>query len=597
MGMPYAQFGNIKWTSGWSMTVSAGASPSVFTLKTVPHLKRMDSFGDLILGEAGVGQLRIRDCLVETPILEDDQTWRIPILDRRWKWRYGEIDGVYNIKRQDKTFIRERTPKQLAELCLEAMGEVRWDIKRLPDEPRPEVNWDNENPADALNSLVNSMGCVLTLDYFKNMVVAWPVGVGNNLPNGLTIARSQGFAAEGRPDNIKALSSKIIYQVRFATEAVGMDTDGIIKPLQKLSYQPHLDPDPEDLGNTGYDANFDELKYIAPNGEEKKVHDLAVDWTYRAYRITGIVKTGVRIPHSSVVGLGGVAGFVAIAITPTDGWSPEDLKGSKTNGPKSFTDLKMHSNLAEIYKMPDNSPLNKGHLIEAEKQVEVWGRWFDTEWLKTPDIPEKYKGSAGLDTKLGIVRLGDPLYLLHKTPLGIGDGVPSPAEIFVDVAFYAGRDGHYVRKSRSFAMGRSHGAGNMILKRDDVEVKVIQNYEFRKAGDSYTVRFIDTDTTPSDWRSQLNHYITAERTRFRTFPSYDRTYYHLVPLVPDGKINQVSWSGGSGNEAQTRVSMAVRHNPYVPGYEDKHRAKVMAELLREQPNLKAVLRRERENNA
>ena len=210
MGTPFAQFGNVRLTNGWSLTYTGGPEPSVFTIRTVPHLDHLESHSSLTFGEDGVGYLSLRDCLLERPYLNDDRTWDLPILDRRWKWRFGEISGSYNVRRPDKTYKREKTPQELAALCLEAMGEQRdrWDVSRLPNFARPEILWKVDNPASMLDELVSQLGCTWTLDYFSDQVVIWPLGEGVDLPEGPTIRRSEGRDVRAIPDSIKATARR-----------------------------------------------------------------------------------------------------------------------------------------------------------------------------------------------------------------------------------------------------------------------------------------------------------------------------------------------------------------------------------------------------
>lgn len=55
----------------------------------------------------------------------NSRTWSIPIYDRRWKWKFGSFSGHWNVKKNGIIEARkERTARQLADMCLEAMGEL-----------------------------------------------------------------------------------------------------------------------------------------------------------------------------------------------------------------------------------------------------------------------------------------------------------------------------------------------------------------------------------------------------------------------------------------------------------------------------------------
>jgi hypothetical protein len=580
MGQALARFRNIVWSSGWEMPVSRGVAPAVCTIRTVPHLDHLETHGDLTLIEEGNGELVIRDCLLETPHLNEDLTWSLPILDRRWRNRFGEIDGHYNIKRPDKTFIRERTPQELVALCLTAMGERqgRWDIGRLPNFARPEVEWDNDNPADALDQLCAELGCDVTLDYFQDMYVIWPVGQGVDLPDGPTASRAAGLSATAKPDEIKALSAHIMYQVRFACEAVARDVDGRIKPLAECSYAPLDDDDPEGF------SNIDDEQTYSERGERKKVRDLAREWAHHAFRIIGVVKSGQIIRHSS---------GATVETLPTDGWSPEALKGSD-NEPRSFADLKLLDHRAEQYIDEDDTPGSVGAERKINKEPTVFARWYDSENDATPQIPTQYRGGAQVDTRLGLVRTSNPLYLFEA--VSATEVKVQPAEVFVDVAFYAGHDGHLVRKVKRFETGERNNTGARILKHEDVEVREIQSYEFRGVGSSsngsYQVALDQTSVEPVDWQQQLQYYIDAVLPEYDPLPSYTRHYKRLMRIVPDGRIRQVSWSGGGGDSPSTRVSLNTDHDDWTPTVEEDRRKRAADKAAKNGQNNRVLQRRE-----
>ncbi len=110
---------------------------------------------------------------------------RLALLDHRWRWRFGQISGTYNVRRDDSQLQKnaddadnsERTPQQLATLCLEAMGETQFDVGDLPNESRPSVEWDCVVPADALAALCDQLGCRVVLQ-LNNRVALRRAGVG-----------------------------------------------------------------------------------------------------------------------------------------------------------------------------------------------------------------------------------------------------------------------------------------------------------------------------------------------------------------------------------------------------------------------------------
>lgn len=542
----YAKFGNIKWTAGWEMNYQLGKEPGTCVIRTVPHLEYLEPGGNLIIGQENYGELVIRDCRLETPILNEDRTWSLPILDRRWKWRYGEVHGSYNIARPDKTFIRERTPRQLAEILLTAMGERRdnWDVGRLPNFARPESRWDAANPATMFDELVTSLGCVWTLDYFRDCVVVWPIGQGVDLPEGPTIARQSGISAVTKPDLIKVIGARRLYQARFVCEAVAKDTDGKIKKLADIAgYNATGDGDPEDFINIEDEDTYDD------HGEEKKVRDLAKEWVYRAYRVTGLANGG---------------------------WSPEELKGTDRE-PQAFFDLEFIDTRAE--QEVDENDIGPDGVVtgrKVNKPIRVMARWYDSENAVTPPVNQidVYRGHATFEPKLGIVRFSDPLYLYD----GDNDSRNHKAAVvYVEVAFYAGRDGLFSRPTAELQTGEKNNTGPRLIVKDDIEERVIQRY--RVASLIATERVGD-HASSQDIQTQLHLYARQALDDYLPLPSVSRTYYGLVPLVPDGRIRQVTWSGGGQAETKTQVSVNTEHNSYQPTIEDSRRKQAIDDLLK-----------------
>lgn len=548
MGQPFAQFGNIRYTCGWSLDYQGGAAPSVCTIHTVPHLNYLEQYGNLTIGEEGRGSLTLRDCLILSPSLSTDRKWELPILDRRWKWAFGICDGHYNIKRPDKSYIRERTPHQLAALLLAAMGERQdnWDIGRLPNFARPEVDWTNQNPASMFDDLVTSLGCTWTLDYFRDCVVVWRIGQGLDLPEADTISRQFGLAAQAVPDTIQVRGSRTLFQMRFTTEAVAKDTDGKIKRLDALTgYNPTQSDDPEEWSDI--DGEYTD------RDETKEISALARDWAYRAYRITGIA--------------GGVAGY----------WNIPALAGSD-HAPQSFSDLEFTDSLAE-QEIDENDigPDGQATGRKVNKPPLVMARWYDSENGETPAAGDlrPYTGSVSFEPKLGLVRFADPVYLIDDS------ATPDhqPATVYIDVGFYAGRNGVFARPYIDVPTGSRTGTGKRLIVRDDVEDRVI--YRYNKTSLTSTVN------VPDDVVAQLQYYADAALSEYAAqWPSQTRTYHGLLPIVPDGRIRQVTWQGGGGSGPSTQVSVNTQHNPYLPTVQDARRQKTLDELLKMPPWLR-----------
>lgn len=201
--------------------------------------------GDLILVYKNTPAVIWKRAAVESVTFDiaDDQTYQITILDRRWMWRYGEISGRYNAR--DKTTANiapnavEKTPRELCTLLLNAMGEQGYDVSQVPEDTRPDIEWDKANPAQELSDLCDKLGVRIVLDY-DDKVRLKAVGTGNlfpDIPESL-ISPSLSVPKLTRPYKFRVYSNVARFETRFELEFVGEDVDGDFKPLRLLSYAP-----------------------------------------------------------------------------------------------------------------------------------------------------------------------------------------------------------------------------------------------------------------------------------------------------------------------------------------------------------------------
>ncbi len=242
---PQFTFPGINQIVSLSLTFSHGITPSVFTLVIAPQEDFEGIAGNLVVFD-GVATRTFYDCKVDRHTFEyneQGQIWRLQLLDRRWKWRWGAISGYYNARNDDNTVKQvppgnQQSPQQLATLCLKAMGESGFDVGQLPNTALPTVEWDGDLPAEALAQICDDLGCrvVLTL---ANKVKLCPVGVGAQLPeDDLVIDDSLTIDPLEQPDKMAVLCGRDRFQVDLQLEAVGLNNDNTIQPVDSLLYKP-----------------------------------------------------------------------------------------------------------------------------------------------------------------------------------------------------------------------------------------------------------------------------------------------------------------------------------------------------------------------
>ena len=238
-----ATFPGVNQIVGATFSYSAhGITPSICSLEIAPQESFITRLGDLTLLFGNQRQV-FPDCLVDTASFQWDtrgQLWSFKILDRRWKWKWGKISGSYNIRQPDGTSIYQETeadPIFLATLCLEEMGEVGYDTTALPLDPRITIDWNEVVPADALADLCDQLGYRVVLQ-LNNRVKICKLGEGEQLPTDNLESNSLAVAVTTGPDKIGIITAPIQYQVDLELEAVGVETDGTIVPIDELSYTP-----------------------------------------------------------------------------------------------------------------------------------------------------------------------------------------------------------------------------------------------------------------------------------------------------------------------------------------------------------------------
>lgn len=248
-----------------SATFSHGHEPGVISAITSIPPAGVPSFGDFLFSD-GQQTIAIRDCKlasVQTSSNESGYTYIYHFLDRRWRWRFGEVTAHFNARDRRDNLIpwMARTPREMAEYLLKAMGEKNY-ILDLPDgvsqddldtrrnqpapgektpetRTNPEVFWDGENPAVALDRLCQQFNRRLMLDPVRNIVVIARPGYGPALPvNDYIHTVEQSIEAFATPNGVGILGDYVRIQMHLKLIAVGEEWDGRFVPIDELSYAP-----------------------------------------------------------------------------------------------------------------------------------------------------------------------------------------------------------------------------------------------------------------------------------------------------------------------------------------------------------------------
>ncbi len=548
-----ASFPGIGQLVDASISMTHGISPSMAVLTIAPQTDFDTEVGTLAFTMDGT-TIEFPDCKVDYSSLqrnENGEIWRLSLFDRRWRWRFGQISGTYNVWRdnfslqrgENGTIDTERTPQQLAALCLEAMNESDYDVADLPDDPRPSVEWDYELPAEALATLCDQLGCrvVLQLD---NRVAIRRVGVGATLNDGGALEHSLTVDPPERPDAIAVVCGNNRYQVDFQLEAVGLEegdpqSADTLRPLEQLSYKPPGDWSRADV------PYFHQV--------DAQFRDLAQKSVFKYYRI--------KVPLE----VGGYDGPDGNRVSRLEQLLPIEVEQVV---------------LADENAQPANLP------------AALFGVWYPetggvvNSALSLSPPAEPVQGDGGtplssvyqrphtIDTARGLVIFDEPVYRnTHPCATGgPGHEVVVGAAQLVLRATCCVRDPETLapeRYVRQRTIGSPLGTASRYLKHEEMVLTHTPTYS-----DSYALESVSTNAAEVD--RVADFYLDAAEQEYQTLIPQTVRLGGLVPIELDGAIQRISFHvGGSGamttvarHNEQSRVHLPHKERRRIEGQRD-----------------------------
>lgn len=537
-----AYFPGINQLVEASISFTHGISPSVAVVTIAPQLNFAAEGGTLTFS-FGSRTVNFPGCKVDASSFERNsqgEIWRLSILDRRWRWNPrwggGSISGSYNLRHEDGTLKtggiyanNEQTPQQLATLCLVALGETGFDVSALPNDSRPTVEWDFENPAEALADLVEPLGCRIVLD-LDNRVKLHRAGIGGQLPQADILENSLTINPPERPDTLAVVCGANLYQADFELEAVGQDTDGQIKPVDELSYRP------SSSAGGWSKADLPYFSILGSSGATTRnyIAELAKKSVWKWYRI----KTPLELP-----------GF----------------------GTVDSLDQLLPILDVQLETVEENG-------LKRQKPAEVFGVFFEnlnqtrtnsTDAL-SPNLDTTANGQGGtkanalyrkpysIDADRGMVIFDD--HVFKNTATGAGSSAPSSltlgnAELRLRTTCTV-RDKTtraIARYVRSRATGGQFGTAARYLKHDEIVLTHLPDY-----GSSYTGTPSITRNTDEVDR-EADYYLDAAMQEYQTTLPQSIKYAGLQPIPLDGAIQQVVFAVGSSGTTTTAVRNTELH--------------------------------------
>lgn len=272
---------NVLYPRACRATVTRGYLPDSILLEFDPQAGTPAADGDLRIYDVGQS-ITFRKCHLNFASIRHDQSGQVVhcrLWDRRYWWRYGEINGAYNVPNPDGTInaATQVSVRDLAVLLLDAQGETGYDVSALPDDVYPATDWDCDNPMQELWELCQQHGYEICWTPQTDVVKVYAQNDGASLPNDVHV-KTVSYSVTGgeSPASIALRGAKVSYQSKWAMEAVGEDTDGSIVPIDDLSYAP------EEGWTYTQGTRFDDI--ADEFGEDER--QLAIKSVFKWYRAT-----------------------------------------------------------------------------------------------------------------------------------------------------------------------------------------------------------------------------------------------------------------------------------------------------------------------
>jgi hypothetical protein len=531
-----------------------GISPSVATLEILPQPNFIAQGGTLSF-RFGYVRIDFPDCKVDYSSLQRNaagEIWSLRIFDRRWKWTpYGGggcVSGKYNTRLPSSAIKpgTEKTPRELAELCLKAMGESGYDIAELPNQSRPEINWDYAVPAEALARLCDDLGCRVILG-LNNRVSIRVAGKGKKLPTAFVLENSLTIDPPEKPSEIAIVTGPVRYQADFILEAVGLDRgtdlakwpDQDVRPIDDLSYSP--------IG--GFNGKM--FPYFGTEDKEVDVRELVQATVFKWYRVKCSSKYPIRIP----------------------GYDKPITSLNQLNFENSQVTTALHADLGNLNLcLP---PIVYGSWYDGRYGLEnITGNVNPASALNPSSIVEQQtRRSFNFDAAHGIVKFSDPIYCnltTNKSKLNIG---PAVLRLRVACTINDPKTGAPVRYARSRRTGTKAQTPTRYIRHDEISPGVIPIYN-----KSFIATKLDNNRKLID--RECDYYLDAALKDYELNLPQTITYSGLWKIDLDGAIQQVTFSVGSDSGAITTVSRNTEQYRYVIPYKERRMQEIQRETWR-----------------
>ncbi|AMV35630.1 hypothetical protein VN12_26295 [Pirellula sp. SH-Sr6A] len=551
------KYGTIEGVGQMSITRSRGIQPATIQLM-LPNQPEFPSGPSPVFLYDGNNSFMFPDCAFQSMDvqLSDGLECLVTLLDYRWRWQYGQVSGEYNVIRGGLVVpSSKKSVEELARICLKEMGVTSIDVAVLRKiDSLPSVSWDLDNPAQALEALMNQFGCVICPQLNGSVLIA-KRGVGKKLPRMIGAEFTGTLKVQTAPDEIHVHAKPTIWEVSIEIgDAVGVErskptvSDPSVEsvvPIDKLSYTPVTSWEKENplmFPNVG-------IKVLPDKDALKELSDFeSLELRREADRIRGLAQESIWKLYT----------FKFPIKLPQLKFEIKDINQIE------FLDDLISETVVEY-----ETPLQKKAAEVRRQKPFVYGLFYDQNGFGKNNVEAFshdyaqdarliYQGGFSVDKQRGLISFSNPVYLFETKA---GELVYSPSRLFLRTAIS-------VREPNSRALWREvlkiktgyRNDSKPMTLRSDLGLEVAEQADTRKTTDN-----------KKDLEKELRKQLDIEVKKIMPEIPESGSYSGFIPIELDGTIEQVSYQIDSSGFATTTASYGMEHSLVVSSHEERMR--------------------------
>jgi hypothetical protein len=593
-------------------TLSWGAGAGRLTLTIPPQdLSLIQGTGDVRLTD-GNSDVFVRDCTVVDMFAPYGDAGPIILVleDGRWRWDFGAVSGRWNqlVDRTQTVPVMDapldphgnqplqpppvppgeepiipwtrKTARELAKILLAAMRVTKYDIDALDEFATPPVHWDYVNPAVALQQLCADLGCVVAYHPHTGNVLISKHGDGAPLPDGGILNDSQELKARPRPSRIRLRGHREWVQMRVALVPAAEDFDGTIRTLDTVSWRP--------LGNDWsavmppHFVNLPADKFLPGKRTTTDAVALARKSLWRYYiPVFTADPTDPTNPNAKNAALESLKNLIAppktktktknqfgiITVNKKISWAQREanrlagLDGS-TVGYMRLTNFRCEVVTDDLLR-PAQSPARVMGKHNPPEQMTLGKNILQVYDQTTPTTEVK--------TPFRVVDIGDDQQAVvfegYVWALNSDGRLVMPQLVIECACEFQDVNRQYYRTPFDYTLangpaGKPERAVATIV-RDEVRFQRVAVYGDKDEGANIFTKWTDN---MKSIKGRVKYLQQGEARKYELEAAEEISYAGLRAILPDGAIQQVTWSI---SPPTTRASRNTEHSSYLPSYESR----------------------------